>query len=217
MFIVDSSWFSWRQNDWHLLHNIVHGNHFDFNDDKSVRKWRFNRPKLGSKCNMDLWWDGNFKEIYLNSFWQQHGTQLERQLHWHWRGITCKSCSKFIVLWCLNTPYLLTFVQNAIKQTDIVKCADLQPSRQLQSFFFPLSSSSITFIPLHTYEIACHVYISAYTSAIRKYMWKNDGNREKQWSDAIGFTASVCNCEIERECQKWKFAAALNCIGMTMT
>lgn len=145
MFIVDSSWFSWRQNDWHLLHNIVHGNHFDFNEDKSVRKWRFNRPKLGSKCNMDLWWDGNFKEIYLNSFWQQHGTQLERQLHWHWRGITCKLCSKFIVLWCLNTPYLLTFVQNAIKQTDIVKCADLQPSRQLQSFFFlsrPLPSPS---------------------------------------------------------------------------
>lgn len=146
MFIVDSSWFSWRQNDWHLLHNIVHGNHFDFNEDKSVRKWRFNRPKLGSKCNMDLWWDGNFKEIYLNSFWQQHGTQLERQLHWHWRGITCKSCSKFIVLWCLNTPYLLTFVQNAIKQTDIVKCADLQPSRQLQSFF----SSLVLFHHLHT-------------------------------------------------------------------
>lgn len=81
-----------------------------------------------------------FDAIYLNLSWSKNKRQKidereKRCIGTVWM-VAYRSYSKFIVLWCLNTPYLLTFVQNAIKQTDIVKCADLQPSRQLQSFFF---------------------------------------------------------------------------------
>lgn len=90
-------------------------------------------------CN--LWWQIHKtpEVIYLNLFWQNTVHTIRNNCIWIQYGLlsklvcvcVCAIFAKFIVLWCLNTPYLLTFVQNAIKQTDIVKCTDLQPSRQL--------------------------------------------------------------------------------------
>lgn len=135
-------------------------------------------------------------------------TQLDTQLHWI-SGLLVNRVlvwlGKFIVLWCLNTPYLLTFVQNAIKQTDIVKCADLCNLQDnykvcvfvffLLFFFFFFSftvAASPPYITCHVVHLPiCDQYNYMYKHK-GEIVFENDGNHEKQIQLEEQCSISLC-------------------------